>query len=745
MLFDARTFLRLDAPQSLGTTASGGSFATATGDIVEVTCHGPGVFRLRAGPQSRPDYGLVVGRAKACTSTRRPTGAWSFASGDSALEISGGPLAFRLLHRGVPVLASSTDVERDGTARLPVLARLRQGGQWVASFALASGEPVYGLGGKFGPLDKRGQLAHSQVVDGHGTNSGASAINVPLSWGPGNGAGAWGLFANTPGMVSHGIGHPDWSHRSYVLLVEDEALDLFLFAADAPMGILDAWTQLCGRPGAVPDWSLGAWIGPSRFPTARDATAAAADLRARKIPFDVLVLDGPSAWSDETRFDFRWDPDRWPEPKAALAAIRADGTRVGVTESPYVSVNSPLFAELAAQGFLLTDGSGDPFVVHDGSDGARHPGEPEPQPSGIVDFTHPRAFDWWRDAHADLFADGIDLVRADGGTLVPEQAIASNGDRGTRLHNVYPLLYGRCVHDAIQLYQPAGDTPPLVLGRAGWAGSQRYPAPGCGDAQNDWEGLAAAIRGALSAGMSGMPFHALAVGGAYGTDAGPDELYVRWLQAAVFASQLCLAGVGDPEQDRFAPEVEPVLRKWLAFRYRLVPYLKGVVAEATRTGAPVMRAMALAFPTNPLLRGYETQFMCGDTLLVAPVLRADGAVEVALPPGGWYDLNSRQRVPGGRIIRYRASLDQFPVFGREGHALPLAPAVQHTGAIDAAQPLEQLWLFGKPAHPLAGFAQAWIVADAHGGFTVGADARLRVERFGDAEGIEIARRDARPK
>ena len=745
MLFDARTFLRLDTPQSLGTTASGGSFATVTGDVVEVTCHGPGVFRLRAGPQSRPDYGLVVGRAKACTSTRRPNGVWSFASGDSALEISGGPLAFRLLHRGLPVLTSSTDVERDGAARLPVLARLRQGGQWVASFALASGEPVYGLGGKFGPLDKRGQLAHSQVVDGQGANSGASAINVPLSWGPGSGAGAWGLFANTPGMVSHGIGHPDWSHRSYVLLVEDEALDLFLFAADAPLGILDAWTQLCGRSGAVPDWGLGAWIGPSRFPTARDATAAAAELRARKIPFDVLVLDGPSAWSDETRFDFRWDPDRWPEPKAALAAIRGHGIRVGVTESPYVSVNSPLFAELAAQGFLLTDGNGDPFIVRDGSDGARHASDPEPQPSGIVDFTHPRAFDWWRDAHADLFADGIDLVRADGGTLVPEHAIASNGDRGTRLHNVYPLLHGRCVHDAIRLYQSAGDTPPLVLGRAGWTGSQRYPVPGCGDAQNDWEGLAATLRGALSAGMSGMPFHALAIGGAYGADAGPDELYVRWLQAAVFASQLCLAGVGDPERDRFAPEIEPVLRKWLAFRYRLVPYLKGVVAEATRTGAPVMRAMALAFPTNPLLRGYETQFMCGDTLLVAPVLRADGAVEIALPPGGWFDLNSRQRVPGGRIIRYRASLDQFPVFGREGYALPLGPAVQHTGAIDAAQPLEQLWLFGKPAHPLGGFAQAWIVADAHGGFTVGADARLRVERFGDAEGIEIARRDARPK
>ena len=32
--------------------------------------------------------------------------------------------------------------------------------------------------------------------------------------------------------------------------------------------------------------------------------------------------------------------------------------------------------------------------------------------------------------------------------------------------------------------------------------------------------------------------------------------------------------------------------------------------------------------------------------------------------------------------------------------LPLGRAVQHTGEIDASAPLEQLWVFGKPAVPL---------------------------------------------
>ena len=79
--------------------------------------------------------------------------------------------------------------------------------------------------------------------------------------------------------------------------------------------------------------------------------------------------------------------------------------------------------------------------------------------------------------------------------------------------------------------------------------------------------------------------------------------------------------------------------------------------------------------------------------------------------------------------RLRAALDQFPVFGREGHALPLGRAVQHTGDIDATNPLDQLWLFGAPANSLDGFTQARIEADGDGGFTLRTGTGLEVVRF----------------
>jgi alpha-D-xyloside xylohydrolase len=239
--FDTDAYLRVDAPDSLGASPSGIAFATSTGDLLEVSCCGAGVFRLRIGSTTSPDYGIVRAQTKSCTITQPQFGMWTLSAGDTAFELTGKPLSFRLLHKGIPVLRSSSDLTLGGEQRLPTIGRLRSGEQWTAAVALSSGEPVYGLGEKYGPLNKRGQLIHSRVEIPSGVNTGLSSMNTPFAWGPGAAGrhGAWGMFVHTPGAVTHGVGHPDWSHRAYVVVVDDEALDLLLFAADAPEGMLD--------------------------------------------------------------------------------------------------------------------------------------------------------------------------------------------------------------------------------------------------------------------------------------------------------------------------------------------------------------------------------------------------------------------------------------------------------------------------------------------------------------------------
>src|ERR1700674_1508291 len=157
MLLDTTAFIRLDAPNSLGASASGAAFATNTGDILEVACFGPGIFRLRVGPNTCPDYGLVLGRAQRGDVAHPAPGVWTFTSGNARLEIGGEPLSIQLFHDQQRVLASITDEHFRGFTRLPVIGRARTGAQWIAAFALGSGEPVYGPGEKFGPPNKHGR------------------------------------------------------------------------------------------------------------------------------------------------------------------------------------------------------------------------------------------------------------------------------------------------------------------------------------------------------------------------------------------------------------------------------------------------------------------------------------------------------------------------------------------------------------------------------------------------------------
>ncbi len=45
-------------------------------------------------------------------------------------------------------------------------------------------------------------------------------------------------------------------------------------------------------------------------------------------------------------------------------------------------------------------------------------------------------------------------MKTDYGEAVPEDVVAFNGDSGKRLHNVYTLLYNRCVFEAATDVQP---------------------------------------------------------------------------------------------------------------------------------------------------------------------------------------------------------------------------------------------------------------------------------------------------
>src|SRR5690606_3673364 len=144
--------------------------------------------------------------------------------------------------------------------------------------------------------------------------------------------------------------------------------------------------------------------------------------------------------------------------------------------------------------------------------------------------------------------------------------------------------------------------------------------------------------------------------------------------------------------EAFDEATRELAKHWLQWRYRLTPYVLGIIEDAVRTGLPVQRSMAQAFPADEQAHLWDTQYLLGPALLVAPILQPGEKTQVYLPAGdAWWDLNTGWRYEGGTALNVEAGLDTLPIFGREGHILCLGPAAQNTAEFNSARLLDEVW------------------------------------------------------
>ena len=182
------------------------------------------------------------------------------------------------------------------------------------------------------------------------------------------------------------------------------------------------------------------------------------------------------------------------------------------------------------------------------------------------------------------------------------------------------------------------------------------------------------------------------------------------------------------------------MQSWLQWRYRLIPYVLGAIEDAARTGLPVQRSMALSFPGDAEAQRWDTQYMLGPAVLVAPAMKPGKEIQVYLPKGdAWWDLNTGWRYEGGTTWTVSCELDALPVFGREGHMLCLGPTANHTGEFNSARILDEVWMFGMPVHNPVVMRNKIRVMQMQGSSYIKGLEGLRIL---PSEGLEVKRRGA---
>lgn len=689
--------------------------------------HAPGVYRLRAGQLAALHPEKPSARAKAHDQMllvrEEPVSellvssiadasqqGWRLEQGDVVLEFSQTPLQFALYRNGQCLVQS-----RFGSA---LGHSKRDGGAaWQLGIELDGDDALHGAGESSGDLDRRGSLVVSDVP---------SDRALPLVWS----TKGWGICANTVDRVQHDLGRTDAD--LYQLTVHGEVLDVFLFVAD-PTEILNQYTALTGRAGQPGLWPMGVWLEQAPGQSVDDTLAIARRFREQQWALDAVQLCCPAPYGFQAdKPAFEWNAERVADPRELFAQFHEASIQLVGPSFPGVLNDTELFAEWEDRGWLLIDDDGNALVLPgcDASGG---------RPFGLLDLTNKDVYKLWSERHRQLCDEGLGAPVCDAQFNIPDGITARGGESGAVLRTIYPMLARQALFDAV-----AGHKTPqegVVCSTDLFPSAQRFAWQNGPRTGNDWDALQHTLRTALSLGDSGIPVQTHSVGSAvHPTDSMTPELYIRWLAMCVFSANFSFQSLPALLPSAFDAETRELVRHWLQWRYRLIPYVLGIIEDAVRTGLPVQRSMALAFPGDPLAQAWDTQYLLGPALLVAPPLQPGKQVQVYLPEGdAWWDLNTGWRYEGGTTWTVEAGLNTMPLFGREGHMLCLGPTAQHTGEFNSARILDEVWMFGMPEHSPVVMRNKIRVMQMQGSSYIKGLEGLRIL---PSEGLEVKRRGA---
>jgi alpha-glucosidase/alpha-D-xyloside xylohydrolase len=609
---------------------------------------------------------------------------------------------------------------RDGT----VVQRLTLDAATPAvSFLLPKG-PLLGFGEGGPQFDRKGST--DRMRNGQGgyqlrTHGGRVPIQFLI------GTDGWGLYIHQPVVASPpgGRGAPPsppvfdlTGPEGRMMPLEGAApLDVFLTSSEDPATIVGDFARVTGRAELPPLWSFGYMQSHRTLAGPDEVLGVARTFREKQLPCDALIYLGteftPSGWNTRNG-EFAWKADNFPAPQKMIEQLHSEHLKIVL--------------HIVIEGRRMSGAVGDPCTPD------------EAVPSGrTADNRWPadRAVPCYWPYHKPLMDLGVDGWWPDQGDGL---------DAPSRLARI------RMYWEGPQQYRP--NERPFALHRNGYVGMQRYGAfLWSGDVYSTWETLKTHVPVAVNTGLSGIPFWGTDIGGFVPTPEYTGELHVRWFQFGTFCPSFrahgrtwhlrlpwgwntgtlgheelrgYTGGAGHPDPSELHnAAVEPIVKKYLELRYRLLPYTYTAAKETTETGLPMIRALWLHYPNDPAAVARGDQFLWGRDLLVSPVVEKGATSRrLYLPRGTWFDFWTDARLEGGREINREVDLETMPLHVRAGTVLPLAPVRQYVDqAVD-----EPLTLVVYPGAD----GSASIYED---------DGRSFDYRKGDAMRIEMAWRD----
>lgn len=518
---------------------------------------------------------------------------------------------------------------------------------------VSADETIYGLGERYNAFNQVGSTVRLWNVDTgyHTWSSGElvdSYVNVPFM----HSSTGYSLFFNSLYGATADIGDSD--PNTYSLDFNGTDFDFYMYLG-TPLENIESYTALTGRPTTSPEWAFGYWAGGTGTYWNDEAYA-----------------------SDTTRL--REVLQKYEEMGTMPTALYGEGSLSRNTTgynilaqynvkmlgwcNPTINFNHTYNFTRAQMQSLLPDVAADelPSATVIGNESADYV---------YVDFSNPNAVALMKAAGYDTaMKRGLKGVMVDFGEYIDDWVTFYNGMKGDEMHNFYAYCYNKTMSE---VFSSKLEDDHILFARAGCAGSQTYAANFGGDVNSSFFGLKASLAAGLSISSSGFSTWGSDIGGHYLKEdqTFTDELYQRWLQFSLFSPLMRLHGSIDKNPWSFGEQAQETFKTAFALRESITDLLYSANLTANRTGAPMMQAMAVAFPEENWLSSVEDQYLFCNELMVCPVV-TEGATsrQIDLPEGRWTSLWDGSLLGGGTYT-VEAPVDQIPVYIREGAVIPV--------------------------------------------------------------------------
>lgn len=368
-----------------------------------------------------------------------------------------------------------------------------------------------------------------------------------------------------------------------------------------------------------------------------------------------------TSFGKRLQWDWKFHKEMYPDLPKHIEELHKRGIKFLGYVNPYLVKDGELYKEGKEKGVFATRADGSDYLVDFGEFDC-----------GVVDFTNPEAYEWFKNEviKKHTLDIGIDGWMADFGEYLPTDDLVLHNGKSTMIeHNHWPALWAKCNYDAVKESGKLGQV--VYFMRAGATGSQKYcTLLWAGDQSVDFsrhDGLCTVICAALSAGMSGCGLSHSDIGG-YTSLFGnvrTKEVFLRWSEMAAFTPFMRTHEGNRPDECFQYYEDEDCmnrLARLVDVYTMLAPYMKTLVAENAEKGIPVQRPLFLHNEEDAACYDIQFEYLLGPDMLVAPVYLADQTQwEVYLPKGEWIHLWTGEEFGKGTHT-VSAELGDTPVF-----------------------------------------------------------------------------------